>query len=233
MGASVAGTFSHWPLVAVCLTSALVGGALSVWLLRRVGRAMLRRPQPDVGMLRYALTFAFAALAVGVSLAAAGLLFALQAYDTFSKKTLVAEVQCIEMGPGKLRLFYVPIEKDGHRGATETYDLEGDEWAVGADVMRFKPFMTVMGLETVHRVTRVEGKWIKAADTNTKKPTAFDRSGGTTLSWLAFYKDGKRGPLGWFVDGVHGQAVSQLPDRKAVYDLAITPNGLVVNKRSF
>jgi hypothetical protein len=227
------GTLAHWPLIAVCLTAALIGGALLVWLLRRMGWAIARRPQPEVGMLRYALTVAFAALAVGVSLAAAGLLFALQTYDTFSKKVTVAEVQCIEMGPGKLRLFYVPIDKDGRRGATETYDLEGDEWSVGADVMRFKPFMTVMGLETVHKVTRIEGKWIRAADANTKKPTAFDRGGGTTRSWLAFYKDGKRGPLGWFVDGVHGQAVSQLPDRKAVYDLQITPNGLVVTKRSF
>ncbi len=99
--------------------------------------------------------------------------------------------------------------------------------------MRFKPFMTVVGLETVHKVTRVEGRWIRAADANAKKPTAYERGGGTTLSWLAFYRDGKRGPLGLLVDGVHGQAVSQLPDRRAVYDLAMTPNGLVVSKRSF
>jgi hypothetical protein len=93
--------------------------------------------------------------------------------------------------------------------------------------------LTVLGLETVHRVTRVEGRWLKAPDANTHKPTAFDRGGGTTHRWLAFYRDGRRGPLGWLIDGVHVQAVSQLPDRRAVYDLSMTPNGLVVNKRSF
>jgi hypothetical protein len=36
----------------------------------------------------------------------------------------------------------------------------------------------------------------------------------------------------WIVDGAHGQAVSQLPDRRAVYDIYVTPNGYIVDKRS-
>ncbi len=118
MASAIAGPMAHWPLVAVSVTSLLIGGALVVWLMRRIGRAVLRRPQPATGAMRYVLTFAFAALTVGIGLAAAGLLFALQTYESFSKKVIVAEVQCIETAPGKLRLFYVPIEKDGTRGAT-------------------------------------------------------------------------------------------------------------------
>jgi hypothetical protein len=136
------------------------------------------------------------------------------------------------MQPHKLRVWLVPIERDGTRGATETYDIDGDEWTVGGDVLRMRPFLTVLGVETVYNLSRVEGRWLKAADANVHHGTAFDRGGGTGPGWLTLYKAGTKGPLGWLVAGAHGQAVSQLPDRRALYDLYVTPNGLVVEKRT-
>jgi hypothetical protein len=141
-------------------------------------------------------------------------------------------VQCIELKPAKLRLYYVPIEPDGTRGATETYDLDGDEWTVGGDVLRFRPQLTLVGLETVYGITRVEGRWLKADDANHHVATAYDRGGGTSLTWLELYRDGVRGPFKWLIAGAHGQAISQLPDRRAIYDLYVTPNGFVVDKRA-
>jgi hypothetical protein len=81
-------------------------------------------------------------------------------------------------------------------------------------------------------VTRIEGRWIKAEDANQRKQTAFDREGGTGPGWLQLYQNGARGPFGWMVAGAHGQSVSQLPDRKAVYDLYVTPNGFIIDKRT-
>src|SRR5437868_1390992 len=83
---------------------------------------------------------------------------------------------------------------------------------VGGDILRFKPYLTVLGLETVYKITRVEGRWLKADDANTHKGTAFDRGGGTGPGWLQLYKNGTSGPFRWMVAGAHGQAVSQLPD---------------------
>jgi hypothetical protein len=173
-----------------------------------------------------------ASVLCSLGIAALGLWAALANYLDLSKKTHIAEVQCIELGPSKLRLFYVPIDGKGRRGATETYDLDGDEWTVGGDVLRFQPLLEYLGLETVYQVTRVEGRWLKAVDANAHRATAYDR-GVTGRGWLVLYRDGARGPLGWLIEGAHGQAVSQLPDRRAVFDLYITPNGLVVDKRSF
>ena len=69
-------------------------------------------------------------------------------------------------GAHKLRVYLVPIDNDGARGATEIYDLDGDEWQVGGDVLRFRPFMTALGVQPVFRLTRVEGRWNAAADAN-------------------------------------------------------------------
>jgi hypothetical protein len=221
------------PLLAAVGVLALVVGAWPLfWLTRRLGGVLFRRDQVPVGRARYLLAFTTGVLLVSIGFCALGLWMALSAYEDLGKKTPVAEVQCIQMAPSKLRVYYVPIERDGRRGATETYDLDGDEWTVGGDVLRFRPLLTHFGVDTVYQVTRVEGRWLKAEDANAHKATAHDR-GVTGRGWLALYRDGTRGPLGWLIAGAHGQAVSQLPDRRAVYDVFMTPNGFTVEKKTF
>lgn len=220
------------PLAAIALGGIVLGSLPLLWLVRRVFRALLRRPQPAAKASRYVLALVAAALFLGIGIGALGLAAALQTYRAFTQKTHVAEIQCIELAPQSLRLYFVPIAHNGTRGPTETYDVLGDEWTVGGDILRLKPFLTVLGLETFYRVSRIEGRWLAAADANRHTGTAFDRNGGTTSSWLQLLRNGTRGPLGWVIAGVHGQAVSQLPDRRAVYDLFVTPNGFVIDKRS-
>ncbi len=221
-----------WPLVALAAGGLFFGALPLLWMVRRFGRALLRRPQPAVGGMRYFMALGTASVLLGVGVAAGGILFGLRGYHAFTRRTRVAEVQCIEVAPARLKLFYVPIDGDGQRGATATYDLDGDEWTVGGEVLRFRPFLTMIGVSTVHKVTRVEGRWTRAADANAHKATAFDVDGGASSAWLALERDGARGPLKFLIAGVHGGAVSQLPDRLAVYDLFVTDDGYILDKRS-
>lgn len=219
-------------LAAVGLAALFLGLMPLAWLSRRLFRAVLRRPQAPVGGARYFFlllcSIFFGALGAG----ALALWLALSTYADLGRKTRIAEVQCIDLGGNVLRLYYVPIEHDGRRGATETYDLRGDEWTVGGDVLRFRPLLEYLHVDTVYQITRVEGRWLKADDANAHQATAHDR-GVTGRGWLALYRNGTRGPLGWLIEAVHGQAVSQLPDRRALFDLYITADGLVADKRAF
>jgi hypothetical protein len=215
-------------MAGICL---VLGGIALLATLGRIGNRITGRRR-HIGALSTLFALLMSATLLASGGAAVSLAMALQSYRAFTKKTRVAELQCLELEPGKLRVYYVPIEADGARGATQTFDLAGDEWAVAGDVLRFRPFLTQFGVSTVHKVTRVEGRWRAAADANSHKPTAYDVNGGTTAGWLELYRDGTRGPLGWMVEGAHGQAISQLPDRRAVFDIYITPGGYVVDKRS-
>ncbi len=212
------------------------GLLLGIWpllhVLRRLGRGVLRRPQLPWGMTRYLTTVATGAFLTGVGTASLGLWMALASFGDVGHKTQVAEIQCIELGPGKLRVFYVPVDKEGRRGATETYDVAGDQWTVGGDLVRFRSLLGHLGVDTVYQVTRVEGRWLRADDANGHKVTAFDR-GSTGSGWLALYQHGTRGPLGWLVQGVNGGAVSQMPDRRALYNLYVSNDGFVVDKKTF
>jgi hypothetical protein len=220
-----------WPLFVVGIAGIVVGLWPLVWILRRTARRIGSKLQPPVAASRYVLAFAFGVVALAVGVAALSLVAMLQGWRAFTHKTHVAELQCIELGPHKLRVYLVPFDGDGARGGTEIYDIEGDEWQVGGDILRFRPFVTALGVEPVFRLTRVEGRWSNAADANAHKGSAFDRA-PPSMSWLGLYRGADKAPMRWIVDGAHGQSVSQLPDRRAVYDIYVTPNGYIVDKRS-
>jgi hypothetical protein len=217
------------PLTAVGAGLVLFGLWPLWWVTKRAMRRIFRRLQPPVSGGWYLVAVSCGLIMVAAGSSALGLGVALSSYHRFNQKTQVAEVQCVELAPGKLRLYLVPIESDGGRGATETYDLSGDQWTVGGDVLRFRPFLTSLGVTTVFRLSRVEGRWSNAAEANAHAVTAFDRAAGTA-AWLELYRSGHKGPLSWLVAGAHGQAVSQLPDRLAVYRIYVTPNGYVLDK---
>jgi hypothetical protein len=205
---------------------------LWLWMLRRlVGRILGRaqRPRSMVGYLVAIVVSAGCAVIAGLALM---LVVALAGYRALLVHTRVAEVQCIELAPGKLRLYFVAIEPDGTRGPTQTYDLDGDEWTVGGEVLRFRRELASLGFRPYAGITRVEGRWHRAADANHHLPTAYDLHASTLGVWRWLQRNGTRGPLHWAVAGVHGSAVSQQPDRLAVFDVMLTADGYVLDKRS-
>jgi hypothetical protein len=220
-----------WLLIVAAAGLVLLGLWPFFWILRRMLRRVAGRLQEPVAGSRYLVAFVTSLVLLAAGLAALSLAAMLSTWRAFTKKTHVAEVQAIELGPHKIRVYVVPIDSEGARGATEIYDVDGDEWQVGGDVLRFRPFLTALGVETVFRLTRVEGRWSAAGDANTHKGSAYDRLPASS-GWRRLYHDADKPPLKWLIAGAHGQAVSQQPDRRAVYDLFVTPNGYVLDKRT-
>lgn len=220
-----------WPLMVIGVGGLLLGLWPLWWMLKRAGTRLGGGLQPPVAGTRYLMAFVTSVVLIAVGLVTLSLLAMLQGWRAFTKKTQVAELQCIELAPHKLRVYLVPIDSDGARAATEVYDVEGDQWQVGGDILRFKSFVTAFGVQPVFRLSRVEGRWNSAPDANAHKATAFDRAPPST-AWLGLYRGADRAPARWLVDGAHGQYVSQLPDRRSIYDIFITPNGYIVDKRS-
>jgi hypothetical protein len=201
------------------------------WLVRRVFGAPRKRKGP-LGAMRALVVLLFSFVSACLATAALALGVALVGYHALFHRMRIAEIQCLELAPQQLRLFFVAIDPDGRRGPTETYDMSGDEWTVGGTILRWRPWVTMLGAPPMYSVTRVEGRWRLAADANRHQATAHDRGGGEGRAWFYLERDGARGPLAWIIDGVHGEAVSQLPDRLAVYDLYVAPDGYVLTKRS-
>src|SRR5262249_32284864 len=144
---------------------------------RRLLGTLSQRPQLPVSWSRYGLALASGAVFVGCGLSLVALVSLLRGYDAFVQRRHVAEVQCIEIGPSQLRVYYVPVRRNGGRGTTETYDVTGDEWTVAGEVLRFRPSLVALGVESMYRVSRIEGRWLKAADARAHHGSAYDREG--------------------------------------------------------
>jgi hypothetical protein len=219
-------------LLAVGGGAAVLAILLWSWIAKRVLGRMLGRSQPAHSWAVHVVATAFSVLCASVAIASFMLGAALAGYRALATRVRVAEVQCIELQPGKLRLYFVPVERDGVRGPTRTFDLDGDEWTVGGEVLRFRPRFASLGLVPVAGVTRVEGRWHRAEDANAHKPTAYDLHEHTLGVWRWLQRNGTRGPLKWVIEGVNGSAVSQQADRRAVFDVMLTPNGYILDKRT-
>jgi hypothetical protein len=220
-------------LVWLGLGAGVVSIFIWIWLARRLIRGLLGRTQVPVRGGRYFLAIVSGGALGLFAVASLALSAALAGYRAFTTKTRVAEVQCIELQPQKLRLYYVAYDDAGKRGETQVFDVDGDEWTVGGEVLRWRPSLTALGLRPVHAVTRVEGRWQSAEDANRHRGTAHDLRAASTLGgWTWLKRHGQRGPMRWAVAGAHGSAVSQLPDRRALFDLFVTPDGYVLEKRS-
>jgi hypothetical protein len=198
------------PLLAIAAAGLGLGLALLLWLLRRGARALLRHPQRalhPLGLLGVMLACA-ASLVAGA--AALGFTLALSDYTPFTGKTHVAEIQARQLGPQRLRLYYVPIERDGIRGPAETYQLEGERWQLGGVILKFSPLARALGVPAAHQVSRLAGHW------------------RTTQKWLRLGPDGIHGPLSFLVERADRHTLTKPPDGTALYALFVTPEGYLL-----
>jgi hypothetical protein len=209
-------------LVAIIVGGGALSLLLGLWLVRRMLRRVVGKPQLPLRLATYVVAMAVTLVA---ALAAAGgllLVAALIGYRDATPGTRVAELQCIDLAPGKLRLYYVPLSGD-RRGATQVFDLDGAECTVTGELIRLRT--------TFHLVAPAFVRTIEISARGAKKPTRFDLRGDAPGSWRWLQARGARGPLRWFTDDLGGNTVAQAADRRAIFDLTAAPGGYALVRR--
>jgi hypothetical protein len=144
----------------------------------------------------------------------------LSGYTAISERARVLEVQCVARSPKRLRLYLDPFLADGSRGPTATHDLDGDEWLIGGEVLRFRPFLSKLGLKTYFRISRISGL---SEDRIPKRGIAWDRA--SALSTLLHHLLSR-----WLFDRQE-QVFYQRPDPRAVFEISVEREGCAINKR--
>ena len=92
----------------------------------------------------------------------------LRAYHAFDQEELVGYLQC-EPVPGNAHSFvltFTPVIKGKEQTASK-YSINGDQWAIGGDIVKWKSFLNFMGLKSMYRLTQVEGQYLR--ETNSRK----------------------------------------------------------------
>jgi hypothetical protein len=179
---------------------ALRGGRLT----RAAGRGL-------VGLLLLALGSLAGAIAIG-----------LRGYRALTLEVVAATVTTEPEGPQRFRATILFPDK-----RVAMYDLAGDAVAVDAHILKWHPWVNVLGLHTAYELDRVTGRYRDVAEERTKPHTAFALARPTPVDLFAIARRRLLGPL---VDAEYGSAAFVPATAHAEYEVRVSTSGLLMRQ---
>ncbi len=182
----------------------------------RAGLAALRTRRWTGGSVRGLLGLLFLTLA-GL---AAAISVGLREYHALTLEVLAATVTTEPVGPQRFRVMIVLPDK-----RLAMYDLAGDALYMDAHILKWHPWVNLLGLHTSYELDRVAGRYNAVSDERSKPHTAYElaRPAWIDLFWIA-----RRHVLGPLVDAEYGSAAFVAGTRPARYEVRVSTTGLLM-----
>lgn len=163
----------------------------------------------------------------GVAVLCLALAFALVALDIRTYRALTQDKP----------LATISFEKTGERrylaslifpgkGLVQRYELQGDQWQLDARIIRWTGLLKGLGGKPGYRLDRISGRYQSVEDERNQPRTVYslgDSEYGLDLWALARQTQGR---LPW-LDAQYGSATFVPMADGALYEVALSPNGLV------
>src|SRR5256885_11222504 len=177
---------------------------------------MIRRP-PRATLFPY--TTLFRSLLLALAALAATVTVGLQGYRALTFEEVAATVRTEPLAPQRFR---ATITLPDRRLAM--YELAGDAFYVDAHVLKWHPWVSLLGLRTVYELDRVAGRYNNVVDERTKPHTAYElaRAKPVDLYFIA-----RRRLLGPLVDAEYGSATFVAASRPATFEVRVSTTGLL------
>jgi len=106
-------------------------------------------------------------------------------------------------GPAGRFLLKVRQVARGVPGREESYLLQGEQWTLGGDILKWEPWLAFTGVKPLHKLTRLSSRYRSAARESAGLRSDYDLNGGSSPLWRCLYRFGPSLPL---VDAVYGSA---------------------------
>lgn len=198
------------------MVAAVVTGCFSVFfLISFVGHIKKVRLVSSIRKLISLLIFSF------ITASLSFLLLGVQGYQMLTDETSVAKVSIV---PEAEQNFVAIVQFQDKPEAV--YQLAGDEVMFEANVLKWQPWATVLGLKAAYRLDRIRGRYYDIEDEKNKPSTLFslvESTDSDIAQWRERYQH-----LSFLLDVEHGSASFASADKKMSFDLMMTTNGLLL-----
>lgn len=171
--------------------------------------------------------------AVAGAAAAALLGLNIQTYARLTYERPVATVQLKQISPQYFEATIIqPPAQEGQPARSAVYPLHGDDWRIEAQVLKWKPWANVLGLNTQYRLDRLSGRY-----------QSIEQEINAERSVHPLSAPGEAGPLPWRIDAwdaarryrryvdavdtLYGGAAYMPMADGARYEVWITQSGLI------
>ncbi len=208
---------------------AVIGGLILIG-----GLASLFRGRFFGGLFKTAAGGALMATALAAALLGQNI----QTYSRLTYERPVATIQLRQLAPQYFEATVVqPSASEGGAAASALYPLHGDEWRIEAQVLKWKPWANVLGLDTQYRLDRLSGRYQAIAQERNGARSVHALSGGdaqgtvlgVTVPWMISAWDAARRYRRYVdaVDTLYGGAAYMPMADGAIYEVWINQSGLI------
>lgn len=198
------------------------------------GLVSLFRGRPFSGLLKIVGGGVFLSMALATTLLALNV-------QTYARLTYERPVATIQLRQLASRYFEVTVIQPplaaGQAPRTAIYPVNGDDWRIEAQVLKWKPWANVLGLDTQYRLDRLSGRYENIELERTGARSVHALSGGhsgtevfgTTIPWKISTWDAARRYRHYVnaVDTLYGSAAYMPMADGARYEVWITQSGLI------
>lgn len=156
-----------------------------------------------------------------------GVLLNLRTYRVFTQEELVAIVQCgpsLKQTPLQFVVGYTPVFR-GAKGPMERFQMIGEQWSIGGDILKWHPWVNLLGLKNAHKLTRLSSRYLKAEDEIHQPRSAYDLNGGADLLWRCLHRFGAWLP---FVEAVYGNTAYAFARPGTPWGVYVTSSGYLI-----
>ncbi len=202
------------------------------FIYRRVYRLIFRlrrRPVARVGIVISTLRLLLILLAVAVSAAVLFLFAFIQSYTAFTHRTLATTVYCTPVPEveGEMTLWLVTFKLPTVANLRK-YRLQGQQWAIEGHILKWDDWLNFLGLQTMYKLTRVRGRYLRVEDEVGKPSTAYSLiENEEDPRWRWLYEYGARLP---FVTAVYGNTVFTFPSETKTFRIYVTTSGFMIEE---
>lgn len=162
-----------------------------------------------------------------VVIACVGILLGLRSYHVFTQEELIATVRIDAAPPGGSASYYLwltPVGQ-GSAQAPARFPMYGEQWSIGGDILKWHPWLNLIGLKTCHKLTRLSSRYAKAEMEHSHPRSVYDLNGGTDWVWRGMYRLGEIIPG---VEAVYGNAAYAFAQPGSQWGVYVTLSGYLI-----
>lgn len=150
-----------------------------------------------------------------------GVVLGTRGYRALTREEVAATVTTRPTGPASFRAV---VERPG--AAPDTFRIAGDQLYVDAHVLKWQPWLNVLGVHTGYRLTRIGGRYRSLQEERTAERTVYGLSDAPPIDVLDTV-DGLP-VVGRVVDAVYGSGAFVPADGEGIFEVRVTTSGLLI-----
>jgi len=193
----------------------------------RIIRRLQRKPVKRLGIVASTLRLLLILLLISTSVALLFLGAFIQSYTAFTHREFAATIHCTSVpGTEDMMILELVTSKSPTSALIRRYRLRGQQWTIEGHILKWDDWLNFLGLQTMYKLTRVRGRYLRADDEMNKPATVYSLvANEEDPRWRWLYEYGARLP---FVQAVYGNTVFTFPSETKNFTIYVTTSGFMI-----